>query len=73
MWEWDPEANAEVLVIDANPMLLINDPKVTKIVETLHKEGQSTVTKAKNSTKEVLEFLGVIVVKLCEILVEILL
>lgn len=62
-------------MIDADPMMLINDPKLTKLIETLSGSagGQGLAGKGKNATKDIIEFLGVVVVKLCEVLIEILL
>lgn len=74
VWEWDYEADKEMLVIDADPMLLVNDPQLTQIVETLHwNRGWAAGAMGTGKTaKEVLEFIGVIFVKLCEVLFEIL-
>ena len=75
VWELDPETNRKVLMIDADPMMLVNDPKLTQLIETISTRagGQGLVGKGKNFTKDILEFLGVVVVKLCEVLIEILL
>lgn len=75
VWEWDPETNRQVLLIDADPMMLANDPRLTQMIETLHGSPPSggRGAKGKSITKEVIEFIGVIVVKLCEILIEVLL
>lgn len=75
VWEWDPETNRKVLMIDADSMMLLNDPKLTLLIETLPNSrmgGQGLLGKGKNTTKELIEFMGVIVVKLCEILIDIL-
>lgn len=63
------------MLIDADPVMLVNDPKLTMIIETLHSPRSYGATrKVKNTSnlKEVIEFIGVIIVKLCEILIEIL-
>jgi hypothetical protein len=75
VWEWDYEKNRRMLMIDADPMMLMNDPKLTEVIEGLQAGGGSSgiLGKGKNTTKEVIEFFGYIIVKLCEILIEILL
>lgn len=65
-----------MLLIDADPMMLVNDPKLTLLIETLTNSGlasQGMLGKGKNATKDVIEFIGVIVIKLCEIIIDILL
>lgn len=74
VWEWDPEKDRKMLLIDADPMMLVNDPKLTNIIETLHIPGSYGVAgKVKSTSKEVIEFILLMIVKLCDILIEILL
>lgn len=71
VWEWDPVSNQNVLMIDADPMLLSNDPRLAEMMATFHDEGAEEGT-GKKAAKDVLEFLGFILIKFFEILIEIL-
>ena len=71
MWDWDPETKQTILLIDAYPMLLLNDPKLNEVVRgLLHQSFDKTVTR--NWFKEVLSLAGFVLLKLFEILIEIL-
>lgn len=71
VWEWDPEEDRKVLLIDADPMMLVNDPQLTNIIETLHGQDGYGGGRVKSASREVIESIGYIIVKLCEILIEI--
>lgn len=71
VWEWDPVSNQNVLMIDADPMLLSNDPRLAEMMAAFHGEGAEEGT-GKKAAKDALEFLGFILIKFFEILIEIL-
>lgn len=74
MWDHDPETNLDVLLIDADPMVVLNDPQLTAIIERLPQQGGAGgVRRAGTTIRDIVEFMGVVFIKLCEILIEILL
>lgn len=79
VWDWDPEKNREILLIDADPMVLVNSPQLTEIIETMalrggqdSPAGVGRASKGSTTAKDFVEFIGVVFIKLCEILIEIL-
>lgn len=81
VWDWDPEKNREILLIDADPMVLVNSPQLTEMIDTMSVDvdmgGQDGLhlgraRKGGTTLKDIMEFMGVAFLKLCEILIEIL-
>ena len=79
MWDWDPEASKNKLVIDVDPLVLINDPFVHQILDqlstsTVETEGGLVIGQSteKGDQKGPLEWIGIILLKIVEIAVEIL-
>ena len=76
MWVWDHEKNTAVLLIDANYMVLLNDPKLTEFLDQLESNlgtGTGSTVAVQSALKNVVEFAGVALLKLLEIMIEILL
>ena len=64
-----------MLLIDADPMVLVNSPQLTEMIESMSVEGPAGVgrtSKGSNSFKDIVEFMGIVFLKLCEILIEVL-
>ena len=62
-------------MIDADPMRVVNDPKLNEFIERLQQEvsGMSGgSTKKESAGRQFAEYLGIALLKLIEVLVEIL-
>ncbi len=80
IWEWDPEKKREIMVIDADPMVLMNDPQLNELILYLQQDsgtggggtGGGAESNVKRVAKNTFEYAGIVLLKLLEILVEIL-
>lgn len=64
------------LVIDVDPLVLVNDPNLHELLDTLYGSDQGVIrtqTGASDMIKKVLEWVGFVLLKIVEIGVEILL
>lgn len=60
------------MLIDADYMVLVNDPKLTAFVEQLENSfGTGSSFAVKNILKDLIDFAGVALLKLLEILLEV--
>ena len=76
VWEQDPESMEKKLVIDVDPLVLVNDPNLTELLNTLYGSDQGVIrtkTGATDVIKKVLEWVGFVLLKIVEVGVEILL
>ena len=77
VWDWDYDLQREVLVIDADPMRVVNDPELNDYIEQIRRDGSARVGsvggKGKRSSagSQLLELMGAVLLKLLEILIEI--
>lgn len=72
VWDWDPITKQDVLLIDADPMMVLNDLELTLLVERIQSSDYSaTAGKTGSKLMDILHFMGVVLIKLLEILVEI--
>ena len=73
VWDWDPEKKQNILLIDADPLLLVNDPQLNELIENLdYSETLGKGTQSKTTIKNTLEFAGYALLKILEILIEVL-
>lgn len=73
MWDRDPEVEQDVLVIDADPMRVVNDPRLNEFIARLQQDSQThpgTGTKKESTGHKVVEFLGAVLIKFFEVLIE---
>ena len=66
------------MLIDADPMFVLNDIKLTEMIERLEQNrglsgAGSGAGSGKTKINDIIQFIGVVLIKIIEILVEILL
>ncbi len=77
VWDWDYEQQREVLLIDADPMRVVNDPRLNEFIEKLYQDSQARTApntggrKEESPGRQFIEFMGVVLIKLFEVLIEI--
>ena len=75
VWDWDPETQEKKLLIDADPLVLANDPALHQLLDALR--GVEEVGKGRGghyaTLKAILDWTGFLILKTLEIAVEVLL
>ena len=76
VWDWDPDTNQRQLLIDIDPLVMSNDPRLFQLLEGL--AGGEEVQSGQRSTvygalKTVIEWVGYVLIKGLEIAIEVLL
>ena len=73
VWGWDLENNIDILLIDADYMVLVNDPKLKEFINHLESSIDTGSIAVKRIIKYLIDFAGVAMLKLLEIMIEVVL
>lgn len=79
IWDWDYDKGAQVLLIDADRMVLVNDPILVEYVQQLdgtyyggRRGGRTAKEKKTSFFKDVAEVGAAVILKILEVAIEIL-
>ncbi len=76
VWEWDPESNRIQLLIDVDPLILVNDPQLHVLLDRLlgiEEELTGKPAEYTGGVKTVVEWVGYVLLEILKIVLEVLL